>query len=84
MVFFLCSCKGHYEVLNRGFAGNNSTQLLQRIQRDVVAASPDLILILVGTNDMINSKKFLSYDSYLSNLQNIIRILKSESRPKSY
>ncbi len=55
----MVSCKTGYEVLNKGVAGNNSKDLMVRVDNDVINEQPDLVIIMVGTNDMINSKKFL-------------------------
>lgn len=66
-------------VLNKGVAGNNSAQLVQRVDKDVVAEKPDLVLIMVGTNDMINSQKFVSFDSYFANLKEVVSKIRTGS-----
>lgn len=66
-------------VLNKGVAGNNSAQLVQRVDKDVVAEKPDLVLIMVGTNDMINSQKFVSFDSYFANLKEVVSKIRAGS-----
>lgn len=66
-----------FEVINRGVAGNNSSDLLQRVRKDALAEDPDLVVIMVGTNDMLNSKKLISYQEYENNYQSIIDILKT-------
>jgi len=64
-------------VLNKGVAGNNSSDLLARVDKDVVANKPDLVLMMVGTNDMVNSGKFMSTQKYFDNLRNIIQKIKA-------
>ncbi len=39
-------------VLNRGIAGQNSTQMLLRFEDDVVALAPAAVVLLAGTNDL--------------------------------
>src|SRR5690606_26784519 len=77
MTFCMVSCKTGYEVLNKGVAGNNSKDLMVRVDNDVINEQPDLVIIMVGTNDMINSKKFLTFDEYFSNLKCITTKIKS-------
>lgn len=40
------------ELVNRGIAGQNSSQMLLRFEDDVVALSPENVVILCGTNDL--------------------------------
>lgn len=71
------SCRAQYQVLNKGVSGNNSSDLLARVDRDVVANTPDLVLMMVGTNDMINSGKFNSLEKYFENLRSIIEKIRT-------
>lgn len=41
-----------YEVLNRGISGNRIVDLYARVKEDVWNLQPDLLSILVGTNDV--------------------------------
>lgn len=41
-----------FHVLNRGIGGNRTCDLLARIQQDVVAEKPDIVVMLVGINDV--------------------------------
>jgi len=41
-----------FEVVNRGIAGQNSSQMLLRFEDDVVGLSPLTVVILCGTNDL--------------------------------
>ena len=38
-------------VLNRGKGGDSTTNLLARLQEDVLAARPDIVVLLIGGND---------------------------------
>lgn len=63
------------EVINAGIGGNNTADLLARIEKDCLAHRPDLVVLMVGTNDM-NSRKYLPLDTYQKNLQQIIDKIK--------
>lgn len=41
-------------VFNRGIGGEDAATTLQRVDRDVVAAHPDLVIWQVGTNDVLH------------------------------
>jgi lysophospholipase L1-like esterase len=63
-------------VLNKGIGGNSTVDLLKRIEVDVTAQNPDLVILMVGTNDMLNSRKMRSYQEYSANLNKIVKTLK--------
>ncbi len=64
-------------VFNHGVAGNTSANLLSRVESDVVALHPELTIIMVGTNDMLNSRKVVSYEDYEKNLTTLIEKIKA-------
>lgn len=73
-IFFsviLFSCSTPVKVLNRGIAGNNTNDLLRRVDTAVVEKNPDLVILLAGTNDMINSGKFVTYSDYERNMRKL-------------
>jgi lysophospholipase L1-like esterase len=45
---------GQVKVVNRGFAGNTSTQALARVDTEVVSLKPDIVIVLIGGNDYGN------------------------------
>jgi lysophospholipase L1-like esterase len=49
----LPNCPG-YQIVNRGVGSETTGQLLQRIDRDVIALHPDAVLIEMGINDLKN------------------------------
>lgn len=61
-------------VINSGVGGNNTKDLLARIDSDCISYKPDLTILMVGTNDM-NSVKYIPLDQYKANLEKIIDIL---------
>lgn len=65
-------------VLNKGMPGNNVCNLMKRLNRAVLKHHPSLVIVLIGTNDMVNPPKMLSYSTYSSNLNMLVdRIRKS-------
>jgi len=63
-------------VINAGIGGNTSGDLLGRVHEDVVSQNPDLVILMVGTNDMVNSRKMVSYETFTNNLVDIVNSLK--------
>ena len=61
------------QVINAGVGGNTTKDLLVRIDRDVIDLNPDLVIVMVGTNDMLNSRKMVSYSDYTSNLELLVK-----------
>lgn len=45
---------GNVEVINRGFAGNTSSQALARVDEQVVPLKPDIGIVLIGGNNFGN------------------------------
>ena len=62
---------------NAGIGGDSTKDLLKRIDKDVLEKNPDLVIMMVGTNDMLNSNKMLDYKTYTSNLETLIKKIKS-------
>jgi lysophospholipase L1-like esterase len=77
LLSLLSSCAKDMTVLNKGIAGNNTQDLVKRIDRDVLAEHPDLVILMAGSNDMLNSRKFISYAAFCDNYQQLIGALKS-------
>ena len=63
---------GQTEVINAGVNGNNSRQLLARLDSAVIAHQPDVVVIGGGTNDAINSRNAIELDEYLTNVQTMV------------
>src|SRR3989337_2347729 len=60
-----------FKIINKGISGNNSTHLLKRLDRDLVASNPDIVCMLIGTNDIANG---FSDEKILSNISSIIEL----------
>src|SRR4051812_33621790 len=65
---------GGIDVVNAGVNGNTTTMALRRIQRDVLDARPDLVVIFFGTNDcrLAEPKVHVPLEQYRANLQRMI------------
>jgi lysophospholipase L1-like esterase len=66
-------------ILNKGIGGNTTADLLARIDNDVLNEGPDLVVLMVGTNDFLNSKKMISYENYTDNLDAIVKKIKANN-----
>ena len=61
-----------FQVFNAGFPGDTTLELLKRFQRDVVSQQPDLVVLLIGSNDMLYPGHMLSIESYRRNLNTLL------------
>lgn len=61
-------------VINSGIGGNNTKDLLKRIDKDCSGYKPDLTVLMIGTNDM-NSMKYIPRKEYEKNLRKIIGLI---------
>jgi lysophospholipase L1-like esterase len=61
-----------YYVLNKGIPGNNVNNLQKRLERAVLSYQPSLVIIMIGTNDMVNPSKMLSYSTYSDKLNLLV------------
>lgn len=69
-----------WPVINAGIGGNNTVDLLKRIEKDCLAHQPRLTILMAGTNDM-NSVKHVPVTAYEKNLSEIAgRIIASGSQ----
>lgn len=75
------SDKGANEIFitNAGINGNNTADLLLRLHSDVISQNPQLVLLMVGTNDMLSPDKRISLDLYKENYQKLIYEIKKHS-----
>jgi lysophospholipase L1-like esterase len=59
-----------FKIINKGISGNKSAHLLKRLKRDLRATKPDIIFILIGTNDIAQG---FTDKEILSNISSILR-----------
>ncbi|QJB36905.1 esterase [Chitinophaga oryzae] len=62
-----------YTVINKGVGGNSTSDLLRRVEQDVVALRPDLVVLMAGTNDMVNSGKLVPYGQYTAQYRQLVQ-----------
>lgn len=77
-LFVLFTITAYAQVINAGIGGNNTINLLTRIEKDVISHHPDLTILMVGTNDMLNSRKMISFQEYADNLNEIVKKLQDK------
>lgn len=68
-----------YKVLNRGTSGDRVADLYARLERDVIAAKPDILSILVGVNDVWHPLE-AKMDSSSEKFRTIYHMMLSELR----
>jgi lysophospholipase L1-like esterase len=68
------SDESYHFVYNSGIAGDNTRNLLSRIESECAARSPDIIIIGIGSNDSANEDNEISVplEEFGDNLQSII------------
>lgn len=59
-------------VINAGVGGNNTRALLARVDSDVLPHQPSLVVMMVGTNDALNSAALVPVDEYRANLDALV------------
>lgn len=66
-----------YTVINAGIGGNNTLDLLKRIDRDCLAHQPELTVLMIGTNDM-NSMKYVPLEQYRANVATLVKKIQAQ------
>lgn len=64
-----------HAVINAGIGGNNTDDLLKRLDADCLQHTPSLTILMIGTNDM-NSRKYIPLQQYQTNLVTIVKKIK--------
>ena len=77
LVFLGGMSNSQTKVINAGIGGNNTYNLLQRLENDVLSYKPDLVVLMVGTNDMLNHRKMISYHEYSENLLSLVEAIQN-------
>ncbi len=62
-------------VINAGRPGDTTASALQRLEKDVLAYSPDIVLITLGGNDLKNG---VAADTAFNNLKMIVNLLHNQ------
>ena len=67
-------------ITNAGHNGDNTVELLARVDKDVISKKPELVVLMVGTNDMLNLRNMLTVADYTKHYQELITKIKKESK----
>jgi acyl-CoA thioesterase I len=67
-----------FNVLNSGISGDTTTRALARIDRDVIAHQPDLVLVAFGLNDAVSGGR-ATIETYRAELRQIVRRVQTET-----
>ena len=62
-------------VINKGIPGDTTSSALWRLKRDVLSKNPDIVLITLGGNDLING---VSKDIAFGNLKQIVQSIQKQ------
>ncbi len=65
------------EVYNAGIGGDNTNQMAARFERDVMERKPDLVILMAGTNDWLNSWNPVAPERYRANLLSMVQKAKT-------
>lgn len=69
-----------FNITNKAISGNYCAHLLKRLKRDLLASNPDIIFILIGTNDIARGDK----DTEISlNIRKILAISSQSVQAKN-
>lgn len=60
------------DVINAGVGGNRTPHLLARLERDVLSLNPTAVVLMVGTNDRLNSGGFVAPKEYQKNVETLV------------
>lgn len=63
-------------VVNAGIGGNSTRNLLKRVDKDVLAHKPEVVVMMVGTNDALNSGNSVPLEEYRENLESLVKQVK--------
>ena len=61
-----------FEVFNSGFPGDTTLELIKRFQMSVADLNPDLVVLLIGSNDMLYPGHMLDIDTYAQKLNTLL------------
>lgn len=65
-------------IINRGIGGNTSSDLLKRLETNVLSINPEKVVLEIGTNDLINISKDNETEiteNLINNYKEILRLL---------
>ncbi|MBQ7906850.1 MAG: SGNH/GDSL hydrolase family protein [Clostridia bacterium] len=72
-----------FEFINRGVSGNRTEELLERWERDTLSENPDVLCVLIGTNDTNCGYEGKEYDEDASGYEERYRTLLAQARAQN-
>lgn len=64
-------------IVNAGIPGNNTQDLLDRLDKDCLSHMPELTILMAGTNDSLNHAKYIPADVYKENMVQLVQRISS-------
>jgi lysophospholipase L1-like esterase len=64
-------------IINAGIPGNNTQDLLDRLDKDCLSHMPELTILMAGTNDSLNHAKYIPADVYKENMVQLVQRISS-------
>jgi lysophospholipase L1-like esterase len=80
MISLAANSQNRVTITNAGYNGNNVLDLLARLDKDVLAKKPQLVVLMIGTNDMLNLRNMLTVEEYKKNYQKLITLIKKHAK----
>lgn len=74
-----------FEFINLGISGNQTKDLLQRVQQDFVDVQPDIVSILVGINDTwhhAEQQDWISSEDFAARYEGVLSAVKTQTNAK--
>lgn len=74
-----------FEFIDLGISGNQTKDLLKRLQSDFIDINPDIVSILIGVNDVwhyAEGKKWLDNEVFEQNYRTVLETIKTQTRAK--
>jgi len=68
-----------FEILNCGIGGDRTAELLRRVEKDVVKENPDVVVILIGINDIwrrFDGGEITTKEQFTENYKKILEAIK--------
>ncbi len=74
-----------FEFVNLGISGNQTIDLVNRLQSDFIDIQPDIVSILIGVNDTwhrAHNRKWLGNDVFEANYRKVLTAIKENTNAK--
>ncbi len=74
-----------FEFINLGISGNQTVDLVNRLQSDFIDIQPDIVSILIGVNDTwhrAHNRKWLGNDVFEANYRKVLTEIKEKTNAK--